>query len=341
LRVTIKEIARELGVSHSTVSRVLNDKHSTLVSEATRVRITQAAKRLGYRPSRIAQALKGEHTQLIGVFLPDGNDYFFQDVLANLCRIVEGSGFELLPFASSGEKIADKWLRLLRWDLDGVFVFDYMFYTEALQEALSEHSGYIPPMVGLFNSKSRLRDYVAIDFTDAMNALLTGFLVQGRKRIGYLARHSSFHPEEERFAIYTQFVRSHGLEPHHIALPDGLNLCVAARQTLLDHIDAGHPLPDALFCQNDEMALGAYRALYERGVSVPDTLALAGCDGIPYAQYLEKPLTTISLPVEEACRQGWEILQRRMSAPDSPPAQILLQAVLLQRASSAGEPRLA
>jgi len=339
LRVTIKEIARELGVSHSTVSRVLNDKHSTLVSEATRERITQAAKRLGYRPSRIAQALKGEQTQLIGVFLPNGHDYFFQDVVTNLCLNVECSGYELIPFASSGEKTADQWLRLLHWDLDGVFVFDYMFYTDALQEALSEHNGYIPPMVGLFNSRSRLRDYVAIDFNDAMNALLTGFWDQGRRRVGYLALGTSFHPDEDRFACYTQFLERHGLEPIHIALPGAQNLCEAARQAVLDHIDAGHPTPDALFCQNDEMALGAYRALYERGISIPDTTALAGCDDIPYARYLEKPLTTLSLPVAEVCRQSWEILQRRMSAPDSPPSQVLLKAVLHQRASSAGSCR--
>ncbi len=336
MRVTLKEIARELGVSHSTVSRVLNDKHSTLVSEATRDRIMQAAKRMGYRPSRIAQALKGENTQLIGVFLPDGNDYFFQDVLTNLCRNVECGGFELIPFASSGEKIADKWLRLLHWDLDGVFVFDYMFYTEALQEALSEHNGYIPPMVGLFNSRSRLKDYVAIDFTRAMNALLTSFLDQGRKQIGYLALQSSFHPEEDRFAAYTRFVKEQGLKPLHIALPGTQNLCAAARQGLLDWIDADHTLPDALFCQNDELAMGAYRALYERGISIPDTVALAGCDDIPYVQYLETPLTTLSLPVEEACRQAWEVLQRRMSAPDSPSVQVLLEATLVQRASSAG-----
>lgn len=335
MRVTIKEIAKELGVSHSTVSRVLNDKHSSLVSEATRERITQAAKRMGYRPSRIARALQGEKTQLIGVFLPDGDDYFFHDVLTHLRRLVESNGFELIPFASSGEKIADSWIRLLHWDLDGVFVFDYMFHTEALQEALSEHNGYIPPMVGLFNGRSQLRDYVAIDMTPAMDALLTHFFDQGCRRIGYLSRAGSFHPAEERFAVYTRFRERHGLEPVHVALSGGQNLCAAARQAMLDYIDAGHALPDALFCQNDEMAIGAYRALYERGISVPDAVALAGCDDVPFAAYLEKPLTTLSLPVEAACRQGWDLLQRRMVEPECPPAQVMLEATPILRASSA------
>lgn len=78
VRVTIKQIAEELGIFHSTVSRVLNDKQTALISEATRLRITATAQTMGYRPSRIAQALQGKGTQLIGVFVPDTEDYFFR-----------------------------------------------------------------------------------------------------------------------------------------------------------------------------------------------------------------------------------------------------------------------
>jgi DNA-binding LacI/PurR family transcriptional regulator len=149
---------------------------------------------------------------------------------------------------------------------------------------------------------------------------------------------TSFHPEEERFAAYTRFIERHDLAAMHIALSEGQNLCESARQAMCVVIDAQHdeqhPLPDAIFCQNDETALGAYSALRARGVSVPDRTALAGCDDIPYIRYLETPLTTLSLPVEEVCRQAWEILQRRMAEPDSPPSQVLLEATLIKRASS-------
>ena len=100
MRVTIKNIAMELGISHSTVSRVLNDKQSNLISEATRERITEAATRMGYRPNRIAQALQGKSTQLIGVFVPDTEDYFFQTVITHLRHTLDESGYELMVFAS-------------------------------------------------------------------------------------------------------------------------------------------------------------------------------------------------------------------------------------------------
>src|SRR5580692_7745258 len=100
LRVTIKKIAQDLGISHSTVSRVLNDKQSTLISDATRERIMEAASRLGYRPSRIAQALQGKSTQLIGVFVPDSDDQFFQTVIKNMRQTLEESEYELMVFVS-------------------------------------------------------------------------------------------------------------------------------------------------------------------------------------------------------------------------------------------------
>jgi len=334
VRITIKKIAAELGLSHSTVSRVLNDKQSDLVSPRTRERILQAAQRMGYRPNRHAQALKGDTTQLLGVFLPDGKDYFFRQVLTHLRALTEQSGYELLSFPSSLEQVSENWLRLLHWDLDGVFVFDYLFYSEGLWEALVVHNGYIPPMVGLCSHHSRLKDHVTLDFRPAMEALLRHFAAQGCRRVGYMGRAENFHPEEQRFAVYAQFLEAQGLEPIHFPLPETDDLSRSAREELIAYLRAGRPLPDALFCQNDEMALGAYRALHEAGVAVPENVLLSGCDDIPYIRYLETPLTSLSLPAEAICQQGWRLLLNRMQNPDSPPAQVTLEASLVVRDST-------
>lgn len=334
MRVTIKKIAQELGISHSTVSRVLNDKQTALVSETTRERIMQAATRMGYRPSRIAQALQGKSTQLIGVFVPDTDDYFFQTVLRHLRHTLEESGYELMVFVSAPHQITAKWHRLLQWDLDGVFVFDYMFYVDGLWEALTQHTGHIPPVVGLFSNKTQLQDYVTIDFTPAMETLLEHLRKQGCRRFGYMALPTSFHPSEQRYTVFSEFVRTHGLVQSDIpALSGAGSLMESARQGLSAWIAAGQPLPDALFCQNDEIGLGAYRALREAGVSVPDDILLAGCDDLPYMSYLETPLTSLTLPVPEVCRQGWSVLQKRLAEPEGPPMQVVLEVGLKLRAS--------
>jgi LacI family transcriptional regulator len=335
MRVTIKEIAKELGISHSTVSRVLNDKQSVLVSEPTRQRILQTAKRMGYRPNRLAQALKGDNTHLIGVFLPDGQDYFFQDVLTHLRRLMGHSRYELMVFATSQANIVRDWHRLLQWDLDGAFVFDYMFYVEGLQNALLHHAGYIPPIVGLFsNEATQLQDYVAVDFSPALNELLERLYQQGCRRLGYVGPPDSLQPVEQRFGVCAGFARAHRMELCPVGLLPGNDLLAASRLTLRTYVEEGYPLPDAFFCQNDEIGLGAYRGLYECGLSVPEQVFLAGCDNIPYIAYLPTPLTSIALPVEEACKQGWRILQSRMAVPDGPPVQAIISATLQWRAST-------
>src|SRR2546425_1248385 len=107
----------------------------------------ETATRMGYRPNRLAQALQGQTTRLIGILLPAGNDHFFREVETGLRALVEESGYELLPFVSADQQVRDSWHRLLRWDLDGVFVFDYLLYVDGLWEALVEHHGVIPPMI--------------------------------------------------------------------------------------------------------------------------------------------------------------------------------------------------
>jgi len=82
------------------------------------------------------------------------------------------------------------------------------------------------------------------------------------------------------------------------------------------------------------MAIGAYRAMCERGIRVPDDVAIVGCDGILDTEYLERPLSTVVQPVQEMCRLGWEFLFRRMDNPSVAPQQALLKAHLVVRDSS-------
>jgi LacI family transcriptional regulator len=333
MRVTIKQIAEELGINHSTVSRVLNEKQSHLVSAATRERITQAATQMGYRPSRIAQALQGKKTNLIGVFLPDEEDAFLQEAVRSLRHTVEESGYELMIFASAPDRIAQNWRRLLQWDLDGVFVFDYMFYVDGLSEVLTGHSGYVPPIVGLFSQETQLADYVTIDFAPALETLLTHLADAGCRRYGDMALPTSFTPVEQRFGVYSSFVASHGFERIDMPLPPANAIIEAARECVATWIADKKPLPDALFCQNDEIAMGAYKGLCDARIRVPADLMLAGCDNVPFVAYLETPLTTIALPVKEICHAAWQSMHRRISYPESAPTHVRFPAKLIMRRS--------
>ncbi len=334
MRVTIKEIARELGLSHSTVSRVLNQRESAMVSDATRDRIVTAAKSMGYRPNRIAQALKGARSGLIGVFMPDSQEYFFSEVLYHLRRFVELAGYELIPFSCSPLNVEERWLKLLQWDLEGVLVFDYLLFADGLGQALLQHRGFVPPIVGLFNAASQLDEFVAFDFVPAMNSLLKHMTEEGAHIIAYAAVPGSFQAAEHRYDCYKRFMDANGLQQVRINVVGGESLSESALLSTRDLLSGEEKLPDAIFCQNDEIALGVYRALCEHGLNIPRDIMLAGCDNVPFVAYLETPLTTLALPIADACGAAFEVLQRRLESPQSAPVRRFMEASLVQRAST-------
>jgi DNA-binding LacI/PurR family transcriptional regulator len=122
-----------------------------------------------------------------------------------------------------------------------------------------------------------------------------------------------------------------GLRREYIVAVDQSRAAAAA--AVAAHVEQ-FGLPDAIFCHNDEMALGAYRSLRLLGVRVPDEVALVGCDGIEDTEYLEVPLTTLRQPLEEMCRLACEFLQRRMAQPDIPVQSAVLLPQLVVRESS-------
>jgi LacI family transcriptional regulator len=107
----------------------------------------------------------------------------------------------------------------------------------------------------------------------------------------------------------------------------------AAREALRERLRRGPPI-DGLFCLNDDMAIGAYRALRDSQRRIPEDCRVVGCDGIMDVEFLDTPLSTVLQPVEQMCHVGWETLKRRMTTPDGPLQQVLLPTTLIVRESS-------
>src|SRR5439155_21561097 len=102
------------------------------------------------------------------------------------------------------------------------------------------------------------------------------------RSIGYVGPATSLQLREQRYAVYSEYVKRRGLRGCDIALLPAESLCEAGRQSIHRLLDDGHSIPDALFCQNDEIALGVYRGLHERGIEVPRRVRLVGWDDLPY-----------------------------------------------------------
>jgi LacI family transcriptional regulator len=226
---------------------------------------------------------------------------------------------------------------LVDWPVDGLMLYDIAGMQEKLAPLAAP--GRHPALVSVGTYVEPEFDTVTLDLAAGTRAALDHLMASGRQRIAYVAPHHFLLPAapyveypDPRIAAYEAGMREAGREPLVVSL--AANSPSVAREHMRDAFDAARC--DALFCWNDDIALGVYRGLRDAGVRVPDDVALVGVDGKEEAAYLDCPLSTVRLPIEEGCRLGWDYLSRRMVEPDIPRQEAVLVPELVVRESSAG-----
>jgi len=179
-------------------------------------------------------------------------------------------------------------------------------------------------------------DRVQIDLRPGATAAMEHLLGSGRRRIAYLTDDLPNRGGDARHTAYVAGMQGAGRPREFVATENDSRVC--ARETVRAYIQA-HGCPEALFCHNDDLAIGAYRGLCDLGFKVPQDCALVGCDGIEDTEYLEVPITTIVQPLAEMCSRAWEYLERRIREPDAPVQITVLEPKLVIRESTANAVR--
>jgi LacI family transcriptional regulator len=318
----LKHLAEALGLSLMSVSRALNGHPG--VSDETRGRVRRAAREMGYRPNLAARALVTGRTHTVALWMTQLAPPYYARVIQAVQAHTEAAGYETLLWKTSS--IGERPSPLEHWPVDGVLDLDGHFVRAGRD--LSQ----LPPLVTMGVDYTRDADYVGIDLLGGAAEAVRHLLAQGRRRIAYLLpadRNNDW--DDQRYRAYVTTLREAGREPEFI--PAASWTRAGGREALDAHI-AARGCPDGLFCTNDVLAIGAYRALRDRGLRLPDDVALVGCDGIEDVEFLDTPLSTIVQPVEEMCALAWGFLQRRMADPACPPQQVVLPARLRVAASS-------
>ena len=294
MRATIRDVAREAGVSVATVSRVFND--SGPVNEETRRRIQEVARRLHYAPDSAARSLITRRTHTLGVLLPDLYGEFFSEVIRGIDQTAQGSGYHLLVSSSHNERSEiEAALRAMRGRVDGLIVMTPDVDAQALVTNLPESH----PVV-LLNCavEGTAYDAINVDNESGAYAMAHHLLDLGHRRIAFVAGPDRNVDSAERQRGYRAALRDAG-----VATRPALELAgdftdaggyAAAQQAL-----ALEPRPTALFCANDSMAIGALSALRDAGVRVPEEMAVVGFDDIPVARYMSPPLSTVHVAIGE------------------------------------------
>lgn len=326
--ITMRDIARQAAVSQATVSLVLNDRKSSLISEATRDRVQTVARELGYRPNQNARALARGKTDTIGLWIKSFHSTYYMQFLHELDQIVTRDGYSLIVSRNTTLQETSSIMQSFPMQsVDGIIAVD-------IPETVEHFNRYVSatPLVNLGSQYSGTVDYVAAELTTGTQEAIRHLIGRGRRTIALLIDTPSHGMGGgEREAAYHAVMLEAGLPPEIIfsvsqAHEDAGNAVRARLQT-------GRPL-DAIFCYNDDMAIGANRGLRDAGRRMPEDVALVGCDNITEAAYMEPPLSTIGQPRAELCSQAWLFLQNRMREPQMPIQSAILSGHFIPRASS-------
>jgi len=301
---TIRDVAREAGVSIATVSRVFNQ--TSLVTEPTAQHVRAVAARMDYWPNSAARSLITHRTHAIGVLLPDLYGEFFSEVIRGIDLAARREKYQVLVSSSraDAETIVTT-VRALRGRIDGLIV---MAPDADATVAIRDFSTRFP--VVLLNPGDLLVECGAISIAnfDGAYAAVQHLASLGHHRIATLVGPQGNLDAEERRRGYRKALAAAGLEWSPELEIQG-DFSESAGFHAAAELMQLRPRPTAVFAANDYMAIGLMGALRDEGIGVPDEVAVAGFDDIAIAQYLHPPLTTVRV---DACRLGERALQHLM-----------------------------
>jgi LacI family transcriptional regulator len=310
-RTTLKDIAEKSGYNVSTVSRALGDSHE--ISEQTKKEIRDIAEQLKYTPDFSARALVGKGSDSIGVVLPEVRSDYYGRMATYIEMELRRNKYSMIIglsefFSETEERIVNV---LISRNVDGILLTasslgNRIKYLEALRKRAS-----IPIILLDMDYDVYGFDKVLIDNSHGINQALSYFSRMNCKRIAYVGdKLSSFDrlPSFKTAITKNKLLNNEALtqvrderfeEAGYLGMKEILN----------------RERPDAVFASYDNVAIGALKAIYERGLRVPEDIMIVGYDNIREAEYLFKPLSTINPPIKKMARAATELLLERLNQP--------------------------
>ncbi len=332
-RIRLKDVAERAGVSVKTVSNVVNGY--THVSPRMREHVQRAIDALGYRPNMTARGLRGGRSGVIALAVPELDVPYFAELSRLVVSAAEERGWTVLIDQTGGtvprEQIVVAGIR--DHLVDGV-----IFSPLALAGAdLSGGDGRTPMVLLGERIHHGPADHVMIDNVAAARDATLHLVGQGRRRIAAIGtqRVAAGATARQRLSGYHKALTEAGLpvQPELIAPARAYHRADGAA-AMLSMLDDPTP-PDAVFCFNDPLALGALRALHTRGVRVPDDVAVIGFDDIEDGRYSIPTLSTIAPDKQQIARVAVELLARRIDGDrDAEPQEIRADYELVVREST-------
>jgi len=334
--VTLRDVAALAGVSSRTVSNVVNGYAP--VSEAMRARVQRAVDELGYQPNVIARNLASGRSGQIAVVVPYLDTPYFSELLQGIIRAARVRGYNVLIDQTDGDAAHEKAF-LSRGSQQ--LLFDGVIFSPLglAQSELSERDVTLPLVVLGERVSDGAFDHIGIDDVAASREATEHLLGLGRRRVAAIGDQP--YPTGEAAQLRT---RGYRLAHERAGVPVREEYVVSTPRfnrsdgaSAMAHLlDLAEP-PDAVFCYSDLVALGALHTLANRGLRVPEDVAIVGYDDIEDARYANPPVTTVSPDKKMIAETAVERLLKRIGSPTPVPGmEIRAPHRLIPRASTMG-----
>lgn len=311
--VTVLDVAREAGVSASTVSRILNG--TARVAASKRAAVEDAIRRLEFQPNLSARSLRQGRTMTVGILTQDVESPFYGRAMTGIEAGLAGSGYA--PIIVSGHwnaaEEAERIRILMARRIDGIVVL-----TGHLDDAQIVDFARRQPVV-ITGRRLSGHNVRAIKLDQSAGGYLATrhLIAKGHRRIAHIAGPRHHEDAIERHEGYLRAHHEAGVTPDPELIVQGDFLETGGLLAMNRLLDAGHPFT-AVFCANDQTAYGARMALYRRGVRVPDDVSMVGFDDLPASAFHTPPITTVRQPLYEIGLYAAHALLQMMGHPAQP-----------------------
>ncbi len=335
--VTIKDIAKELGLSKSTVSRALSGDYLN-VSQETVDRVLETAARMGYKRNELAVNLRKRKSMAVGILVPELQTAFYSSFIAEAQSLLKENGYRTIIALSNEDTSWEKnsFDLLSDYRVDGILIS--VCHNQANLEEYSDLIGKQIPMVFFDRTVEDLPcSSVRSDDYKAVLSLMDHLIAQGRRRIVHLAGPDYIRNASDRYMAYCTALGEHGIPFDPVLVvkagiyrQDGFREMVSMLQSGI--------LFDAVIFFNEMQAIGGIEALQAAGIRVPEDISVASMYGTEVSSLVRPSITSIEKPVRKMAEEAVRLILRQISYPATPVQDIIIPSEVVVRDSSRALP---
>jgi LacI family transcriptional regulator len=326
---SIKDVAKEAGVSIATVSRVLNDVD--VVNEETKKKVQDAIKKLGYRPNIVARSLKTQKSRTIGIIIPDISNQFYPEIVRGAEDVANIYNYNIMLCNTDLDPDKEmEYLRVLKEKMvDGV-----IYMSNSLEPAIIELVKSLEMPVVLVETTDKENTFPSVTIDNEKGAAdATEYLLRkGNKKVAYIGVHEdAVNAAAFRFSGYQAALEKNGIElDKKLCYFGGLkaNDGYEGIKAILKNSEV-----DAVFCASDELAMGVINALREEGMRVPEDVEVTGFNDIYSASIFYPKLTTVAQPMYDMGSVGMRMLIKIINGAELVQHHFVLPHEMVERDS--------